>query len=66
MTSASLAKTTRNALAKLWAIEKKKEAEADYPKVTSMLDKLARRNIIHKNKASNLKAKLSKYIAGLS
>ena len=61
-----LAKTTRNAVSKLWTIKKKKEAAEMYPEVSSMLDKLARRNIIHKKKASNLKSKLSKYVASLS
>lgn len=61
-----LAKTTRNAVSKLWTITKKKEAAEMYPEVSSMLDKLARRHIIHKKKASNLKSKLSKYVASLS
>ncbi len=56
------AKTTRNAVRKLRATSDKTEAVELYPKVSSMLDKLAKRNIIHKNKASNLKSKLAKYI----
>ena len=60
-----IAKTTRNAVAKLWTNTNKKEAAELLPKVVSMLDKLGRRNIIHKNKASNLKSKLSKYVASL-
>jgi small subunit ribosomal protein S20 len=51
-------KTTRNAVRKLRAMSKKKEAEALLPSVVSMLDKLAKRNIIHKNKAANLKSSL--------
>ncbi len=56
------AKTTRNAVKKLRTTSDKTEAVELYPKVSSMLDKLAKRNIIHKNKASNLKSKLAKYI----
>ena len=51
-------KTTRNALRKLREMTSKKEASALLPKVVSMLDKLAKRNIIHKNKAANLKGSL--------
>ncbi|MCD6598860.1 MAG: 30S ribosomal protein S20 [Bacteroidales bacterium] len=56
------AKTTRNALKKLRAIKDKKEAEEFLPEVASMLDKLSKINVIHKNKASNLKGKLTKYV----
>ncbi len=56
------AKTARNAVRKLRATKDKTEAVALYPKVTSMLDKLAKKNIIHKNKAGNLKSKLAKMI----
>ena len=56
------AKTTRNALKKLRAMKDKKEAETFFPKVASMLDKLSKNNVIHKNKASNLKGKLTKHI----
>ncbi len=52
-------KTTRNALRKLRALKDKKEATELLPSVTSMLDKLAKRNIIHKNKAANLKSGLA-------
>lgn len=58
-------KTTRNAVRDLRATTEKKEAEELYPKVVGMLDKLAKSNIIHKNKASNLKSKLAKYVAAL-
>ena len=58
-------KTARNAVRKLRATTKKKEAEELYPKVSSMLDKLAKRNVIHKNKAANLKRKLAKHVNGL-
>ncbi len=51
-------KTTRNAVRKLRATSDKKEATALLPRVVAMLDKLAKRNIIHKNKAANLKSGL--------
>ena len=59
------AKTTRNAVRDFKALTKKKEASESLPKVSSMLDKLAKRNVIHKKKASNIKAKLSKHVANL-
>ena len=59
-------KTTRNAMKKLLDIKSKKEAISLLPKVTSMLDKLSKRNIIHKNKASNLKSKLANHVNGIS
>jgi small subunit ribosomal protein S20 len=59
------AKTMRNALKKLRSTTDKPAATELYPKVTSMLDKLVKRNIIHKNKAGNLKSKLYKHIEGL-
>ena len=55
--------TTRNAVRKLRNAETKEEATEMLPKVTSMLDKLAKKNIIHNKKAANLKSKLSKFIA---
>uniref|UniRef100_UPI00404720AC 30S ribosomal protein S20 n=1 Tax=Polaribacter sp. TaxID=1920175 RepID=UPI00404720AC len=58
-------KTTRNAVRSLRAIEDKTEAQALLPKVVAMLDKLAKTNIIHQNKASNLKSKLAKHVAAL-
>ncbi|MBA6314418.1 MULTISPECIES: 30S ribosomal protein S20 [Cellulophaga] len=58
-------KTMRNALRKIRTEEDKKAAETLYPTVVSMIDRLAKRNIIHANKASNLKSKLSKQIAAL-
>jgi len=60
------AKTARNAVRKLRATEEKSEAQALYPKVCSMLDKLAKKNVIHKNKASNLKSKLAKHVNALA
>jgi small subunit ribosomal protein S20 len=58
-------KTTRNAVRDLRAVEDKKDAETKLGKVISMLDKLAKKNIIHKNKAANLKSKLTKHVAAL-
>ena len=60
------AKTMRNAVRKLRATTDKAEAQALYPSVQKMLDKLAKKRIIHKNKASNLKSKLCAHIAKLS
>ncbi len=51
-------KTTRNAVKALRNTSDKAAAEALLPKVTAMLDKLAKHNIIHKNKAGNLKSSL--------
>ena len=59
------AKTTRNAIKKLRTTKGKKEAEEMYSKVASMIDKLARRNVIHSNKAGNLKSKLGKHVNSL-
>ena len=58
-------KTTRNAVQNLKNSSDKKEAAAMLPTVSSMLDKLAKRNIIHSNKAANLKSKLTKHVASL-
>jgi small subunit ribosomal protein S20 len=59
-------KTTRNAVRKLRGLENKTEAAALLPVVVRMLDKLAKRNIIHKNKASNLKSGLQVYVNALA
>jgi len=53
-------KTTRNAMRRLLATTEKDVVAAELPKVISMIDKLAKRNVIHKNKASNLKSGLVK------
>lgn len=57
------AKSTRTVLKKIRGEKDKKAAEAALPKVISMLDKLAKKNVIHKNKASNIKSKLAKHVA---
>ncbi len=53
-------KTTRNAIRDLKTLEEKKSYAEKLPTVASMIDKLAKRGIIHKNKAANLKSKLAK------
>ncbi|WP_431135666.1 30S ribosomal protein S20 [Psychroserpens mesophilus] len=58
-------KTTRNAIKKLREMEKAKDAEAFLPTVISMVDKLAKKNVIHDNKAANLKSNLMKHVATL-
>lgn len=58
-------KTARNAIKKLRSEENKKDAEALLPSVISMIDRLAKRNIIHSNKAANLKSKLAKHVNAL-
>ena len=58
-------KTMRNALKTLREESDKKAAEKAVPGVFSMIDKLTKRNIIHKNKAANLKSGLSKQVAAL-
>ncbi|HEY5470239.1 MAG TPA: 30S ribosomal protein S20 [Bacteroidales bacterium] len=59
------AKTTRNALKAIRATTNKEEAGVLLPKLTSMLDKLAKKNIIHKKKASNLKSSIVKHVSSL-
>jgi len=59
------AKTMRNAVRKLRAMTNKEEAAKLYPSVQKMLDKLAKTNIIHKNKAANIKSSLCAHIAKL-
>ena len=58
------AKTTRNAL-KVLRGTSNKEAQVLLPKLTSMLDRLAKKNIIHKKKASNLKSSIVKHVSSL-
>ncbi len=60
------AKTMRNAVKNLRATTDKSQAEESFSKVVSMIDKLAKKNIIHKNKASNLKSKLKRHVNSLS
>jgi small subunit ribosomal protein S20 len=55
-------KTTRNAIRDLKAVTEKAAAAGQLPSVISMIDKMAKTGIIHKNKASNLKSKLSRRV----
>ena len=56
------AKTMRNAIRDFMTVKDKVEATKALPKLASMLDRLAKKNVIHKNKASNLKSKLTKRV----
>jgi small subunit ribosomal protein S20 len=59
------ARTTRSAVKKLRNTTDKEAATEQYAEVVSMIDKLAKNNVIHKNKASNLKSKLAKHVNSL-
>ncbi|MFT6334957.1 MAG: small subunit ribosomal protein S20 [Saprospiraceae bacterium] len=59
-------KSARTAIAKLRAMTDSKDAATFLPKVISMIDKIAKRNTWHNNKASNLKSKLMKHVASLA
>jgi len=59
-------KTARNAVKNLRTITEKAAAGEMLPKVNSMLDRLAKKNIIHKKNASNLKSSLTKHVNSLS
>jgi small subunit ribosomal protein S20 len=56
----------RNEVKKFRALTSKFEAEGQLSKLYSIIDKVAKRGIIHKNKAANLKSKLSKFTAKLA
>ena len=58
-------KSARTAIAKLREMTNKSDAQSFMPSVISMIDKLAKKNTWHKNKASNLKSKLMRHVAGL-
>ena len=58
-------RTTRNAVKRFRELTDKQEADNLFPSVVSMIDKLAKKNIIHANKASNLKSSLAKHRASL-
>lgn len=60
------AKTMRNAVRRLREMTSKEEAEKLYPAVQKMLDKLVKTNIIHKNKAANLKSSLALHVNKLA
>ena len=59
------AKTMRNAVRDLRKLSEKDAAVVEYPKVVSMIDRLAKKNLIHRNKAANLKSKLASHISKL-
>jgi small subunit ribosomal protein S20 len=59
-------KSARTAIAKLREMTDAKDAATFLPKVISMIDKIAKRNTWHNNKASNLKSKLMKHVASLA
>jgi small subunit ribosomal protein S20 len=59
-------KTTRNAMRELLANKDKAAAGTSMPVIVAMLDKLAKRNVIHKNKAANLKSAVMKHVASLA
>lgn len=59
-------KTARTAIRNLRGMTDKAEAEQFFPKVVSMIDRLAKRGNIHKNKAANLKSGLAKYVNALA
>lgn len=59
-------KTTRNAIRTLLATTDKSAVVAAMPKVISMIDKLAKRNVIHKNKASNLKSGIARRVNAMA
>ena len=56
------ARTTRNAVKNLRAMTNKDEAKEALPKTIALVDRLAKKNVIHSNKASNLKSKLTKFV----
>jgi len=60
------AKSTRTAIKKLRATTDASQAQELLKKVSSMLDRLAKKNIIHKNKAANNKSKLAKFVTSLA
>ncbi|MDX9904639.1 MAG: 30S ribosomal protein S20 [Bacteroidales bacterium] len=59
------ARTMRNALKKMRSTTDKSEADKMLPELNAMLDKLAKKNVIHKNKASNLKSSATKHVQNL-
>ncbi len=59
-------KSARTAIKKLREMESKKDAEGFLPKVISKIDRLAKQNQIHANKAANLKSKLTRFVSSLS
>ncbi len=60
------ARSMRSAVRKFRSLTVKTEAETELPKLFAMIDKMAKRSMIHKNKAGNLKSSISKYVNSLS
>lgn len=60
------AKTTRNLLKELRSTKDKSKASSLLPEVSALLDRLAKKNVIHKNKAANLKSSIQKHVNSLS
>ncbi len=60
------AKSMRNAVRKFRALTDKKEAVDSLPKLYEMIDRLAKKGIIHKNKAGNIKSRITKFANGLA
>ena len=58
-------KTARNAIKKLKEVKTKKKGISMLPNIFSLIDKLSKKNIIHSNKAANLKSKLNKFVSSL-
>ena len=58
-------KTVRNAIKKLKEVKTKKKGISMLPNVFSLIDKLSKKNIIHSNKAANLKSKLNNFVSSL-
>ena len=58
-------KTARNAIKKLKEVKTKKKGASMLPNVFRLIDKLSKKNIIHSNKAANLKSKLNKFVSSL-
>ncbi len=56
------AKTTRNAVKRLRNTKEKSEAQERLPRVVSLIDRLAKKSVIHKNKAANLKSRLTRHV----
>ncbi len=59
------ARTMRNSLKKIRKTTDKAEADKMLPELSAMLDKLAKKNVIHKNKAANLKSSITKQVKSL-
>ncbi len=60
------AKTMRNAVRKFRLLSDKKEAADSLPRMYEMIDRLSKKGVIHKNKAGNIKSRITKYANGLA